>query len=57
MPIQVLKGGSTPDRDGTDNPWKPLDDFEAPYREPKLPPPGIWNVFEIIYMCILIFEI
>ncbi len=41
MSIQVLKGGSTPDRDGIDNPWKPLDDFEAPYREPKLPPPGI----------------
>ena len=35
----MLKGGSTPDRDGFDNPWRPIDDFEAPYREPVLPPP------------------
>ena len=35
----VLKGGSTPNREGFDNPWKPLDDYQAPYREPKLPPP------------------
>ena len=35
----VLKGGSTPDRDGYDNPWRPIDDFQAPYREPVLPPP------------------
>jgi hypothetical protein len=39
---QVLKGGSTSDREELDNPWKPLDDYEAPYREPKLPPPGIY---------------
>ena len=37
--LLVLKGGSTPDRDGFDNPWRPIDDFEAPYREPVLPPP------------------
>ena len=36
--LLVLKGGSTPDRDGFDNPWLPIDDFEAPYREPVLPP-------------------
>ena len=36
--LLVLKGGSTPDRKGYDNPWKPLDDYVAPYREPKLPP-------------------
>ena len=36
--LLVLKGGSTPDRDGFDNPWRPIDDFEAPYREPVLPP-------------------
>ena len=37
--LLVLKGGSTPNRDGFDNPWRPIDDFEAPYREPVLPPP------------------
>ena len=37
--LLVLKGGSTPDRDDFDNPWRPIDDFEAPYREPVLPPP------------------
>lgn len=37
--LLVLKGGSTPNRKGFDNPWKPLDDYVAPYREPKLPPP------------------
>jgi len=37
--LLVLKGGSTSDRDGYDNPWEPLDDFQAPYREPVLPPP------------------
>ena len=36
--LLVLKGGSTPDREGFDNPWRPIDDFEAPYREPVLPP-------------------
>ena len=34
-----LKGGSTLDRAGFDDPWQPLDDFQAPYREPVLPPP------------------
>jgi len=37
--LLVLKGGSTPDRDGYDDPWEPLDDFQAPYKEPVLPPP------------------
>lgn len=37
--LLVLKGGSTPNRKGFDMPWKPLDDYIAPYREPKLPPP------------------
>lgn len=37
---QVLKGGQSVEGVGFENPWKPLDDFEAPYREPKLPPPG-----------------
>lgn len=37
--LLVLKGGSTPNRDGYDNPWEPIDDFQAPYREPVLPPP------------------
>jgi len=37
--LLVLKGGSTADRDGYDDLWKPLDDFQAPYREPVLPPP------------------
>jgi len=36
--LLVLKGGSTKDRAGWDNPWEPLDDFQAPYREPVLPP-------------------
>ena len=35
----MLKGGSTPDRAGWDSPWQPLDNFQAPYREPVLPPP------------------
>ena len=26
-------------RQGTGGAWEPLDDWEAPYREPKLPPP------------------
>ena len=37
--LLVLKGGSTPNRSGFDNPWTPIDDFQAPYREPVLPPP------------------
>jgi len=37
--LLVLKGGSTADRDGYDDLWEPLDDFQAPYREPVLPPP------------------
>jgi len=37
--LLVLKGGSTIDRTGWDDPWEPLDDFQAPYREPVLPPP------------------
>ena len=37
--LLVLKGGATPNRKGFDNPWTPLDDYVAPYREPKLPPP------------------
>lgn len=37
--LLVLKGGSTPNRKAFDNPWTPLDDYVAPYREPKLPPP------------------
>lgn len=37
--LLVLKGGGgEPAKD--DNPWEPLDDYQAPYREPKLPPPG-----------------
>ena len=35
----VLKGGSTSDWESFDNPWQPIDDFQAPYREPVLPPP------------------
>ena len=37
--LLVLKGGSTPDRSGFDSPWSPIDNFQAPYREPVLPPP------------------
>ena len=37
--LLVLKGGTTPNRKAFDDPWTPLDDYEAPYREPKLPPP------------------
>ena len=37
--LLVLKGGSSNDRGGFVDPWEPLDDFQAPYREPKLPPP------------------
>lgn len=37
--LLVLKGGFTPNRKGFDNPWKPIDNFQAPYREPVLPPP------------------
>lgn len=47
--LLVLKGGvsrfsarngATSDRrKWLDNPWEPLDDYEAPYREPILPPP------------------
>jgi hypothetical protein len=37
--LLVLKGGATKNRKAFDNPWTPLDDFVAPYREPKLPPP------------------
>ncbi|XP_040571939.1 uncharacterized protein [Lepeophtheirus salmonis] len=36
--LLVLKGG-TPDDNVPPNQWRPLDDFVAPYREPKLPPP------------------
>lgn len=37
--LLILKGGQTLDRSSFDNPWEPLDDYEAPYKEPKLPPP------------------
>jgi len=37
--LLVLKGGSTSDWESFDNPWQPIDDLEAPYREPVLPPP------------------
>jgi hypothetical protein len=37
--LLVLKGGKTRDRNGFDNPWEPLDNYQAPYREPVLPPP------------------
>ncbi|XP_059079170.1 uncharacterized protein LOC131877503 [Tigriopus californicus] len=37
--LLVLKGGLTRDRNGYDDPWEPLDDYQAPYKEPKLPPP------------------
>ena len=37
--LLVLKGGTTPNRKAFDEPWSPLDDYVAPYREPKLPPP------------------
>jgi len=39
--LLVLKGGASnqPNRKSFDAPWKPLDDYVAPYREPKLPPP------------------
>ena len=30
--LLVLKGGSTIDRSGWDDPWQPLDNFQAPYR-------------------------
>ena len=30
--LVVVRGGSTPDRDGFDDPWPPLDSFQAPYR-------------------------
>ncbi len=31
--LVVVRGGSTPDRDGFDDPWPPLDSFQAPYRQ------------------------
>ncbi len=31
--LVVVRGGSTPDRDGFDDPWPPLDSFQAPYRK------------------------
>ena len=35
----VLKGGSTKsDKVGYEDVWEPLDDYQAPYREPILPP-------------------
>ena len=35
----VLKGGSTKsEKVGFEDIWEPLDDYEAPYREPLLPP-------------------
>jgi len=38
--LLVLKGGDNfSNRKTFDNPWKPLDDYVAPYRVPKLPPP------------------
>ena len=37
--LLVLKGGGTPDWESFDNPWQPIDDFQAPYRQPVLPPP------------------
>ena len=37
--LLVLKGGSTKDEDVFEDLWEPLDDYEAPYREPVLPPP------------------
>ena len=34
------RNGATSDRrKWLDNPWEPLDDYQAPYREPILPPP------------------
>lgn len=35
--LLVLKGGMTNDKENEH--WEPLDDYQAPYREPKLPPP------------------
>ena len=37
--LLVLKGGGTPEWESFDNPWQPIDDFQAPYRQPVLPPP------------------
>ena len=30
--LLVLKGGTTSSEDGFDDPWPPLDDYQAPYR-------------------------
>ncbi len=39
--LLVLKGGTTDTKEGFDNPWPPLDDYEAPYRKPVLAPTDI----------------
>lgn len=39
--LLVLKGGTTSTQEGFDNPWEPLDDYQAPYREPVLAPENI----------------
>lgn len=44
--LLVLKGGTTPNKSGFDNVWEPLDDYEAPYREPVLAPPGLFLKFK-----------
>ena len=39
--LLVLKGGTTSGEDRFDDPWPPLDDYQAPYREPVLAPSNI----------------
>lgn len=43
-----MRGGTTSTNTDYDNPWPPLDDYQAPYREPQLAPNEIPVTNEIV---------
>ncbi|XP_059080410.1 uncharacterized protein LOC131878447 [Tigriopus californicus] len=53
--LLVLKGGTTSAQDGFDNPWEPLDDYEAPYREPVLAPENVLETHKGQFSGIAVF--
>lgn len=45
--LLVLRGGTTESKEDFDDPWPPLDDYEAPYREPLLAPSNLLDAAHI----------
>lgn len=58
--LLVLKGG-TLNNEARDEPWKPIDDYEAPLRQvkipenPKIPPPFLVQLVRIFSLLHLLF--